>query len=178
MPRTNNRRFMISGEEEIPYKCAGTKRSQIGNNDLCYNKKEENFHLYQKGQHGNPVLFNEKGGQKKPGISLYQHWNLGLALIHNYCRVHTRRAECRRRQRIEEFKRFKRLELKPQVFKKMCLVWVTLDMDLFPSRFSYQIPQYHLRKLSLFRKGHGAFQVNWNQIYFYVFPTFAVIERQ
>ena len=64
---------MTSGEEEIPYKFAGTKRSQIGNNDLCYNKKEENFHLYQNGQHGNPVLFNEKGGQKKPGISLYQH---------------------------------------------------------------------------------------------------------
>ena len=141
--------------------------------------KKKRISIYcQNGQHGNRVLFNEKGGKKKPGISLYQHRNLGLALTHNYCRLPTRRAECRSRQRIQEFKRFKRLELKPQVLKKMCLVWVTLNMDLFASRFSYQIPQYRLRKLSLFRKGRGAFQINWNQIYLYAFPTFALIERQ
>ena len=63
--REINRRSIVLGGEEIPYKCAGTKSSQTGNNDFCYNKGEVNFHPCQNGQHGNPALSNEYGGHKK-----------------------------------------------------------------------------------------------------------------
>ena len=44
MPTTNNGRSMVVSEgEEIPHKCAGTKSSQISNNDFYYHKEEGNF---------------------------------------------------------------------------------------------------------------------------------------
>ena len=58
MPRENNSRSMVSGEEEIPHKCGRTKGSQIDNNDFYYNKEELNFQPGQNGQHVSLVLTN------------------------------------------------------------------------------------------------------------------------
>ena len=63
--RANNRRSIVLGGQEILHKCAGSKSSQIDNNDFYYNKGEVNFHQCQNRQHGSPVLSNEYRGHKK-----------------------------------------------------------------------------------------------------------------
>ena len=61
---------MVPGGEETLHKFAGTKSSQIGNNDFYYNKEERNPHPCQNGQHYSLVLSNKiGGGYKKPEIS-------------------------------------------------------------------------------------------------------------
>lgn len=99
--------------EEIPHKCDGIKSSQIGNNDFYDNKEEGNIHSCQNGKPRMAALsylMKIGKGTKKIRISHHKQSNLRLPVVlqdHNYCRVSTRGGECRSRQRIHGFRRFK-----------------------------------------------------------------------
>ena len=119
------------------------------------------------------ALYIENEGDEKSGHGFSQPGNLGLPIFsQNY---HSSRYlpgtinlevdwEARNLKDTSEWK------LCTEVFKMICQTRRTLDIDIFASRISHQLPQYMSWKLDPFSRGQVAFQINWSRTFTCAFP--------
>ena len=82
--------------------------------------------------------------------------------------------EADRESRLKDSSEWK---LNPGIFKKICQLRGTPDIDLFASRVSNQVPAYYSWKIDPFSKGQDAFQQDWRFLRGYAFPPFSLIGR-
>ena len=68
-------------------------------------------------------------------------------------------------------------KLNQVVFQKLCKSWLTLDINLFTSRVSHQVPANVSCKLDPYSKGRDALQMCWTHTKGYAFPSFFLIGR-
>ena len=61
-------------------------------------------------------------------------------------------------------------KLNPLIFKKICKVFWTPDIDLFASIISHQVPANFAWKSGTFSKGTDAFQLSWRNFKGCTFP--------
>ena len=69
------------------------------------------------------------------------------------------------------------METKPNNLHEIVSDKGTLEMDLFASRVSHQLPQYISWKIDPFSQGRDPFQMSWAHKFVYAFPLFALIGR-
>ena len=67
-------------------------------------------------------------------------------------------------------------KLNSTIFMILCQIRGTLEMDLFASRVSHQLPKYMYWK-SPFSQDRDAFQISWDHRLIYTLPPFALMLR-
>lgn len=68
-------------------------------------------------------------------------------------------------------------KLKPEIFQCIQSLWGPLEIDLFASRLSYQIPRYANWRPDPGAEAVDAFTLDWAQLVGYAFPPFALVGR-
>lgn len=68
-------------------------------------------------------------------------------------------------------------KLKPEIFQCIQSLWGPLEIDLFASRLSYQIPRYASWRPDPGAEAVDAFTLDWAQLVGYAFPPFALVGR-
>ncbi|XP_028394441.1 uncharacterized protein LOC114518633 [Dendronephthya gigantea] len=68
-------------------------------------------------------------------------------------------------------------KLNPSLFQAVLRIWGPLEIDLFASRLTYQLPQFVSWKPDPLAIQTDAFSMNWGKIRGYAFPPFALIGR-
>ena len=69
------------------------------------------------------------------------------------------------------------LKLNPQLFECIIPPWGTLSVDLFASRWDYQLRPFVSWRPEPEAMAIDAFSLNWKGQYFYAFPPFSLINR-
>ena len=67
--------------------------------------------------------------------------------------------------------------LKPLLFRRLCTLFFTPDIDLFASRLNHQLPKYVSWKPDPAAHAVDAYLLPWNNFRFYAFPPFSQIGR-
>lgn len=65
----------------------------------------------------------------------------------------------------------------PEIFQQINLLWGPLEIDLFASRLTNQLPRYVSWKADPGAEATDAFSLNWAQHRGYAFPPFVLIGR-
>ena len=68
-------------------------------------------------------------------------------------------------------------KLKPEIFQCIQRLWGPLEIDLFASRLSYQIPRYASWRPDPGAETVDVFTLDWAQLTGYAFPPFALVGR-
>ena len=106
---------MVREGTKVSYKCLGAQGNQISYNVLHIKGKGCNISSHPHGQHDSPVILNENGGYRKPGVDCNQQRNLAIPFKtkdHDYYRILTKVNECRGRLGTQASQRFQRMEIK------------------------------------------------------------------
>lgn len=68
-------------------------------------------------------------------------------------------------------------KIKPEIFQCTQRLWGPLEIDIFASRLSYQIPRYASSRSDPGAATVDAFTLDWAQLMGYAFPPFALLGR-
>ena len=68
-------------------------------------------------------------------------------------------------------------KLSPQIFRLICTRWGCLEIDLFASRLSHQLPKYYAWRPNPGSQATDAFLQKWSNQFLYAFPPFSLITR-
>ena len=68
-------------------------------------------------------------------------------------------------------------QLDKALFRDLCKIWGTPEIDLFASRLNAQLPRYFSWKPDPCASAVDALSENWEQLFFYAFPPFNMIGR-
>ena len=129
-------------------------------------------------QYNRLVLSCEDGGNQKQVFNrIIKREVSPTPWDHNYCRISSKLHESGARFAVKKLKRSFRVELLPQVFQRICQIKGKLEMDLFASRLSEQLPRYIAWKPDPYSQGTDAMQQIWPNQYRYAFPPFSMINK-
>ena len=107
--------------------------------------------------------------------------NLGLPSSewdHDYCRVFTRNTQFGSRSSVTVSNGFQQMTNEGiLIFKEICKVFWTPDIELFASRIPHQVPVYLAWKPDPFSKRTDAFQLSWRNLKGYSFPLSLLSHR-
>ena len=68
-------------------------------------------------------------------------------------------------------------KLNPTIFRKLCQIRVTQEMNLFALRLSHQLSLYVSWKINPFSHGRDAFQISWTHKFVNAFSPFALTRK-
>lgn len=97
---------------------------------------------------------------------------------HNHSRItSTRVSKCKADEESRSLGDSSDWKLKPEIFQQRNLLWGPLEIDLFASRLTNQLPRYVSWKPDPRAEATDAFSLNWAQHRGYAFQPFVLIGR-
>ena len=176
---TEHRRPVESVRAVSPHKLPGTAGRVFCKKMLC-KRQDQHSHSAFHGQCDSSYLHQQDGGNKIPCPSLFLsrplQWCLQRQItvsashIPGILKVNADR-ESRSHLDSSDWK------LCPAVFQALQNRWGPLDIDLFASRLTNQLPRFVSWKPDPLSEAVDAFSLQWNKVKGYAFPPFCLLGR-
>ena len=174
LPWSKDRRSLDISGEKRSYKCFRIESSEVCNFNFFSFASQKSINTHSNGQYYCPFIFGKNERYSKQISDCFEPGNMGLFVEqrdHKYCRIPPRVTQCGSRYSVEDSKGCKRVEVKSQDISE------DLQIDLFASRMSHQLPTYISWKLDPYSQGRDAFQISWINKKRYAFAPFCLIDR-
>ena len=170
-------RTLVNPRGNPSYQLPGITSSLSGSGNLCKQSAPEGFNSPENRQHLSSNIHKPEGRHTLNSVVQFSLGNLGLVSstpTNNSSRAPTGQSKLGSRLRIQNDERSVRLDDNPKVFQQICQSLGPLQIDLFASRLTKQLPRYYSWRPDPEAEATDAFTQNWAQARGFANPPWCV----
>ena len=179
LQRGVHRGSVVSGRVSFAHKLPRAPCWGLCLQDLCEGQNS-NEGLPINGQHNCSPLHKQDGRHQIPCPGQYGSRSLGVVLTSQHpprSAVLTGSSKYSGRPEIQSILDQHDWKLEPLIFAELNQAWVPLQIDLFATRLSTQLPRFFSWRPDPLSEAVDAFSQDWGIVRGYAFPPFALVGR-